>query len=130
MAKGISTTKKKNIDMIDLGEKLLKFAQKTSPDKMEIDISKAKKEFGHYRNIILEAYAFGPEELKKYKIVESKTALPLTNVDPPRLTERGTITIKKFYIDEYNKKYPSNQIGKDDSFDATFEDGKIILTKA
>ena len=96
---------------------------------MELDIVKAKKEFGLFRNIILEAYAFGPEELKKYKIVEGKVASPLKNVEPPCLSGKGTITIKKHYIDEYNEKNPSKQIVKGDSFDVAIEDEKIILTK-
>ena len=122
-------SKKKDVDMKELGEKLLKFVQDDSPEKMELDIVKAKKTFGHFRNIILEAYAFGPEELKKYKIVEGKVASPLKNVEPPCLSGKGTITIKKYYVDEYNEKYSGNKITQDSSFEVAFEDGKIILTK-
>lgn len=96
---------------------------------MELDISKAKKELVNSRPIILEAYAFGPEELKKYKIVEGKEFLPLKDVEPPCLSGKGTITIKKYHVDEYNEKYSDNQIKQDSSFDVAFEDGKIILTK-
>jgi len=121
--------KRKEVDLIKLGEDLLKFAQDNSPEKMELDIVKAKKEFGFFRNIILEAYAFGPKELKEYKIVEGKTPSPLKEVEPPCLSGKGTITIKKYYVDEYNEKYSDNKITQDSSFDVAFEDGKIILTK-
>lgn len=124
-----SRTKKKEVDLTKLGEDLLKFAQDNSPEKMELDIVKAKKEFGFFRNIILEAYAFGPKELKEYKIVEGKTPSPLKEVDPPCLSGKGTITIKKYYVDEYNEKYSDNKITQDISFDVAFEDGKIILSK-
>ena len=115
--------------MIKLGEDLLKFAQDNSPEKMELDIVKAKKEFGLFRNIILEAYAFGPEELKKYKIVEGKIASTLKNVEPPCLSGKGTITIKKHYVDEYNEKYSNNQIKIESLLDVAFENRKIILSK-
>lgn len=122
-------TKKKDVDMIALGKELLKFAQENSSEKMEFDISKAKKEFINSRSIILEAYAFGPEELKKYKIIEGKVSSSLKNVEPPCLSGKGTITIKKQYVDEYNKENPSKQIVKGDSFDVVIEGEKIILTK-
>ena len=69
------------------------------------------------------------EELKKYKIVECKTPSPLKEVDPPCLSGKGTITIKKYYVDEYNEKYSDNKITQNISFDVAFEDGKIILSK-
>ena len=122
-------TKKKEVDLKKLGEDLLKFAQDNSPEKMELDIVKAKKKFGLFRNIILEAYAFGPEELKKYNIVEGKTPSPLKEVEPPCLSGKGTITIKKHYVDEYNEKYSNNQIKTESLLDVAFEDGKIILSK-
>jgi hypothetical protein len=121
--------KRKDVNMEELGEKLLKFVQENSPEKMELDLIKAKKAFVLNRNIIFEAYALGPEELKKYKIVEGKTPSPLKEVDPPCLSGKGTITIKKYYVDEYNEKYSDNKITQDSSFDVAFEDGKIILTK-
>ena len=125
------TTKEKKVkpNIEELGEKLLKFAQETSPEKMELDITKAKKEFGHFRRVLFEAYAFGPEELKKYKIVEGKTSAQLKEAKPPRLSGKGTITIMKYHVDYYNEKYPANEIVNGDSFDITFEDGKIILAK-
>jgi len=129
MDKGASKVKKKDVDMKELGEKLLKFVQENSPEKMEFDIILAKKAFGHSRNIIIEAYALGPEELKKYKIVENKASSPSKDVEPPCLNSKGTITIKKQYVGDYNKQYPSNEIVEGNSFDVTFEDGKIILVK-
>ena len=48
-------TKKKDVNMKELGEKLLKFVQENSPEKMELDIIKAKKAFVVNRSIILEA---------------------------------------------------------------------------
>jgi len=122
-------TKKKEVDLEKLGEDLLKFAQDNSSEKMELDIVKAKKEFGLFRNIILEAYAFGPKELKEYKIVEGKTPSPLKEVEPPCLSGKGTITIKKYYVDEYNEQNPSKRIVNGDTFDVTIEGEKIILTK-
>lgn len=119
--------KKKKIDEIKI--KLLQFAQEHSSEKKEIDVSKAKKELKCYRNIILEAYAFGPEELKEYKIVEGKTTTLSKEVEPPCLSGKGTITIKKHYVDEYNEKYSNNQIKTESILDVAFEDGKIILTK-
>ena len=119
--------KKKKIE--EIGIKLLKFAQENSSEKKEIDVSKAKKELKCFRNVILEAYAFGPEELKEYKIVEGKTPSPLKEVEPPCLSGKGTITIKKHYVDEYNEKYSNNQIKTESLLDVAFEDGKIILSK-
>lgn len=121
--------KKEDVDIQKLGEDILKYAQETSSEKMELDITKAKKVLNYYRNIILEAIAFGPEELKKYKIVEGEMPAPLKNVEPPCLSGKGTITIKKYYIDEYNEKYSSNKISPDSSLEVAFEDGKIILSK-
>lgn len=121
------TKVKPNIE--ELGEKLLKFAQETSPEKMELDITKAKKEFGFYRRVLFEAYALGSEELKKYKIVEGKTSAQLKEAKLPRLSGKGTITIMKYHVDYYNEIYPSNEIVEGNSFDVTFEDGKIILVK-
>lgn len=122
-------TKKKDVNLEKLGEDLLKFAQENSPKKMELDIAQAKIKFGHFRNIILEAYAFGPEELRKYKIVDKKTPAVLKEVDPPCLSGKGTITIKKYYLEEYNKRYSENKIDESSSLDVTFDDGKIILVK-
>ncbi|GAB6110246.1 hypothetical protein [Desulfomicrobium salsuginis] len=119
--------KKKKIE--EIGIKLLKFAQENSSDKKEIDVSRAKKEFKCFRNVILEAYAFGPVELKEYKIIEGKSPSPLKEVEPPCLSGKGTITIKKYYVDEYNEKYSNNQIKRESPLDVAFEDGKIILSK-
>lgn len=129
MANTAERKKKKDVDMAELGKELLNFAQENSSENMELNIAKARKVLGHYRNVLLEAYAFGPEELKKYKIVEGKTAAPLKEVEPPCLSGKGTITIKKFYVDEYNKQNPSNQLVKDDSFEVTIEGEKIVLTR-
>ncbi len=130
MAKDVQKMKKSEVKINELGDILLNFAKETSSEKMELDIAKFLKEHSiYYRNTVLEAYAFGPEELKKYKIVEGKIAAPLKNVEPPCLSGKGTITIKKYYVDEFNKMNPSRQLVKDDSFDVAYEDGKIILSK-
>lgn len=121
--------KKEDVDIQKLGEDILKYAQETSSEKMELDITKAKKEFGLYRRVLFEAYALGSEELKKYKIVEGNTSAQLKESKPPRLSGKGTITIMKYHVDYYNEKYPANEIVNGDSFDITFEDGKIILAK-
>ena len=130
MAKDVQKKKKGEVKMSELGDILLNFAKETSPDKMELDVAKFLKEHSiYYRNTVLEAYAFGPEELKKYKIVEGKVAAPLKSVEPPCLSGKGTITIKKYYVDEYNKEYSDNTITQDSSFDVAYEDGKIIISK-
>ncbi len=51
------------------------------------------------------------------------------NVEPPCLSGKGTITIKKHYVDEYNEKYSNNQIKIESLLDVAFENRKIILSK-
>ncbi len=129
MANVGTRVKRKDVDMADLEKKMLEFARENFTEQMVFDVSTVKREFGLPRNIIVETYAFGSDELKKFKLDEKKSSMVNKKVDPPVLTSRGTITVKKHYIDEYNENNPDNQIKEGESFDVAVEDGKIVLTK-
>jgi len=129
MANVGTRVKRKDVNMADLEKKMLEFARENFSEKMVFDVTTVKRNFGLPRNIIVETYAFGSEELKKFKLDEGKSAVASKKVEPPVLTGRGTITVKKCFIDEYNEKNPANQIKEGDSFDVDVEGGKIVLIR-
>lgn len=120
---------KKEIDITDLSEKLLEYAKENFSETMTFDTYKAKKDFGVKRNIIIEAYAFGPAELREYKLIESKPAVVAKEAEPPVVGQKGTIVIKKYFIDEYNSKNPDNRYKENDMFDVQVSADKIVLKR-
>jgi hypothetical protein len=120
---------KKEIDITDLSEKLLEYAKENFSETMTFDTYKAKKDFGVKRNIIIEAYAFGPEELKNYKLVESKPVNVVKDADPPIVGKKGTIVIKKFFLDEFNSKNPDKAYKENELLDVQITADKIVLKR-
>ena len=75
MANVGARVKRKDVDMVDLEKKMLEFARENFSEQMVFDVSTVKREFGLPRNIIVETYAFGSEELKKFKLDERKSSI-------------------------------------------------------
>ena len=120
---------KKEVNFEELSEKLLEYAKENFSETMTFDTYKAKKDFGVKRNIIIEAYAFGPEELRNYKLIESKPAAVVKDAEPPVVGRKGTIVIKKFFIDEFNSKNPDKAYKENDLFDVQVTVDKIVLKR-
>jgi hypothetical protein len=120
---------KKEVNMKELSEKILEYAKENFSETMTFDTYKAKKDFGVKRNIIIEAYAFGPAELREYKLIESKPAVIAKEAEPPVVGQKGTIVIKKFFIDEFNLKNPEKAYKENDLFDVHFSAEKIELKR-
>lgn len=120
---------KKEIDIKSLSEQLLEYAKQNFSDTKIFDTFKAKKDFGVKRNIIIEAYAFGPSELREYRLTESKPANIVKGADPTIVGRKGTVVIKKFYIDEFNARNPENAYKENDSFDIQITHDQIVLKR-
>lgn len=120
---------RKEIDFTSFSEQLLEYAKNNFSESMIFDTYKAKKELGVKRNIIIEAYAFGPEELRQYKLIERKPANIAKGDDPIIVGRKGTIVIKKFYIDAFNAQNPENAYKENDSFDVEISADKIVLKR-
>lgn len=120
---------RKEIDIKSFAGELLEYAKEHFSESMIFDTFKAKKEFGVKRNIIIEAYAFGPEELRQYKLIESKPAIIAKEAEPPVVGQKGTIVIKKYFIDEFNSKNPDNAYKENDCFDVQISADKIVLNR-
>lgn len=120
---------RKEIDIKSFAEELLEYAKEHFSESMIFDTFKAKKEFGVKRNIIIEAYAFGPAELRQYKLIESKPAIIAKEAEPPVVGQKGTIVIKKYFIDEFNSKNPDNAYKENDCFDVQMSADKIVLKR-
>jgi hypothetical protein len=130
MANTKERVKKKDVDLRALADKLLDFANANFQKNMKFDVVAAKKHFGYTRGIIVEAYAFGAQDLKRYELVESKSAQVLKDTSPPVLSGKGTITIKKQYVDAYNAANPDNPWNTGDTFEIEIGTGSLILKKA
>ena len=120
---------KKEVDINDLSKKLLEYAIENFSDSKIFDTYKAKKDFAVKRNIIIEAYAFGPSELHEFKLIESKPAAVVKDAEPPIVGRKGTIVIKKFFIDEFNSKSPEKAYKENDIFDIQVSADKIVLKR-
>lgn len=120
---------RKEIDINSFAEQLLDYAKENFAESMIFDTLKAKKEFGVKRNIIIEAYAFGPAELREYKLIESKPVSIVKGADPTMVGRKGTIVIKKFFVDEFNAQNPENPYTENDSFDVEISADKIVLKR-
>jgi len=120
---------RKDIDFTSFAEQLLEYAKINFSESMIFDTNKAKKELGVKRNIIIEAYAFGPAELREYKLIERKPANIAKGDGPIIVGRKGTIVIKKFYIDEFNAKHPEDAYKENDLFDAQVSADKIVLKR-
>lgn len=130
MANTQERVKKKDVDLRALADKLLEFANENFQKNMKFDVVAAKKHFGYTRSIIVEAYAFGAQELKQYELVESKSVQALKDVAPPVLSGKGTITIKKQYVDTYNAANSDNPWTTGDTFEIEIGAGALVLKKA
>jgi hypothetical protein len=120
---------KKEININSFAEELLEYAKQNFSDSKIFDTFKAKKDFGVKRNIIIEAYAFGPAELREYKLTESKAVNIVKGADPTMVGRKGTIVIKKFFVDEFNAQNPENAYKENDSFDVEISADKIVLKR-
>jgi len=120
---------RKEIDINSFAEQLLEYAKENFAESMIFDTLRAKKEFGVKRNIIIEAYAFGPAELREYKLIESKPVSIVKGADPTMVGRKGTIVIKKFFVDEFNAQNPENPYTENDSFDVEISADKIVLKR-
>ena len=120
---------RKEIDINSFAEQLLEYAKENFSESMIFDTLRAKKEFGVKRNIIIEAYAFGPSELREYKLIESKPVSIVKGADPTMVGRKGTIVIKKFFVDEFNAQNPENPYTENDSFDVEISADKIVLKR-
>jgi len=120
---------RKEIDINSFAEQLLEYAKENFAESMIFDTLRAKKEFGVKRNIIIEAYAFGPAELREYNLIESKPVSIVKGADPTMVGRKGTIVIKKFFVDEFNAQNPENPYTENDSFDVEISADKIVLKR-
>jgi len=120
---------KKEVNFKELSEKLLEYAKENFSETMTFDTYKAKKDFALKRNIVIEAYAFGSEELKNYKLIESKTPSVVKDAEPPVVGQKGTIVIKKYFIDEFNSKNPDKAYKENEMFDVQISADKIVLKR-
>jgi|GEM_PF-6388769 len=120
---------KKEVDIKELSNKLLEYAIENFSESKVFDTYRAKKDFGVKRNLIIEAYAFGPSELHEFKLIESKPATVVKDAEPPIVGRKGTIVIKKFFIDEFNLKNPEKAYKENDIFDIQVSADKIVLKR-
>ncbi|MBE1426116.1 hypothetical protein H4684_002777 [Desulfomicrobium macestii] len=120
---------KKEVDIKELSNKLLEYAIENFSESKVFDTYRAKKDFGVKRNLIIEAYAFGPSELHEFKLIESKPATIIKEAELPVIGRKGTVVIKKFFLDQFNIKNPDKAYEENDQFDIKISADKIVLTR-
>lgn len=67
--------------------------------------------------------------MSEYKLIERKPANIAKSDSPIIVGRKGTIVIKKSYIDEFNAKDPENAYKENDSFDIQVSADKIVLKR-
>lgn len=121
--------KKSEIDIESFSKELLEYANANFSETMIFDTFKAKKDFGVKRNVIIEAFAFGPSDLKKFKLIESKPKAVIKEPELPCVGKKGTIVIKKFFLDAFNQNNPDHAYQESESFDIEISNEVITLKR-
>ncbi len=109
-------------------DQLLDYAKSNSVDN-KLSLVGARNLLKKSKSVIENLYAYGPQELKQYILVNDiKSAQPAAENDP-KVGKRNTITIPKHFIQKFNENNPGNELNEDDKFDVDVSEGKIVLTK-